>query len=304
MGSSVDLGDFTRAFRADAKGSWATRDRAAATFERLQEYANTSAGRKWGREVTPETLSSKQTRQFLAHRLDSGISPATVRNEAAHIRRAVAGAGRKLGDLSDKTNNWSNSRLALPVAAAKEARAPISEVVLEAARASLKPEFAAVVGLQVALGLRANEAVCATIFKEWQKTIDMAAAADRPGAQIRVIEGAKGGRERFVFVPVSRFEAVRTAIATAVQVRGKNDYVIQKDNREKALQAYTNATRYAGMTGHNSDHGIRRAFAIQQLSHYEASGMSREKALARVSNDLGHGDGRGRWVETNYIGKA
>lgn len=304
MSSSVDLADFTQAFRADAKGSWATRDRAAATFERLQEFCNSSQGRKWGGSVTPQNLSSKQIRQFLESRTAAGISPKTVQNEASHLRRALEGAGRELGDVRDPKNNYGNKRLGVPEAPKKDARAPIKAEVLESAKEALKPHFAALVGIQESLGLRAAEAVGATIYAEWQKTIDSAAAAGRPGAQIRVFERTKGGRERFVYVPSERFSAVREAVATAIQLRGKNDFIIQKDTREKALEAFTNATRYAGMTGHNSDHGIRRSFAIQQLKHYESVGMTREAGLSRLSNDLGHGDGRGRWVENNYIGKV
>ena len=57
----------------------------------------------------------------------------------------------------------------------------------------------------------------------------------------------------------------------------------------------------AGLVGEDSNHGLRRLFAHRQVVHYLQSGLSREEALARLSNDLGHGDGRGRWVENNYL---
>ena len=56
-----------------------------------------------------------------------------------------------------------------------------------------------------------------------------------------------------------------------------------------------------GLVGEDSNHGIRRLFAHRQVVHYLQSGLSREQALVRLSNDLGHGDGRGRWVENNYL---
>jgi hypothetical protein len=40
---------------------------------------------------------------------------------------------------------------------------------------------------------------------------------------------------------------------------------------------------------------------MDQYKHYLAVGCSEKVALARTSNDLGHGDGRGRWVFNNYI---
>jgi hypothetical protein len=47
-------------------------------------------------------------------------------------------------------------------------------------------------------------------------------------------------------------------------------------------------------------HSARYAFAQRQLAGYLLAGHSKREARILVSHDLGHGDGRGRWVESVY----
>ena len=47
-------------------------------------------------------------------------------------------------------------------------------------------------------------------------------------------------------------------------------------------------------------HSLRYAFARDQLAGYQAQGYSLDEARALTSMDLGHGDGRGRYVERVY----
>ncbi|MGH8040453.1 MAG: hypothetical protein ACREPN_00220 [Rudaea sp.] len=48
-------------------------------------------------------------------------------------------------------------------------------------------------------------------------------------------------------------------------------------------------------------HALRYAFAHDQYRRYRAEGFSNREALAALSKDLGHGDGRGRWVKSVYL---
>ncbi len=48
-------------------------------------------------------------------------------------------------------------------------------------------------------------------------------------------------------------------------------------------------------------HSARYAFAQDQQRGYIAAGFSPREALIAVSHDLGHGDGRGRWVKSVYM---
>jgi len=48
-------------------------------------------------------------------------------------------------------------------------------------------------------------------------------------------------------------------------------------------------------------HALHRAFARERIDVYRSQGMPLREALARTSMDLGHGDGRGRWVRMVYL---
>ena len=56
---------------------------------------------------------------------------------------------------------------------------------------------------------------------------------------------------------------------------------------------YRNATHRLGVQGHS----LRYAFARERVEAYLQNGIPMAEALARSSMDLGHGDGRGRWVK-------
>ncbi|MBB9446857.1 DNA-binding protein, partial [Escherichia coli] len=44
----------------------------------------------------------------------------------------------------------------------------------------------------------------------------------------------------------------------------------------------------------------RYAWAQDAIRHYLAQGFSEKESLALTATDLGHGDGRGRWVKQVY----
>jgi hypothetical protein len=46
---------------------------------------------------------------------------------------------------------------------------------------------------------------------------------------------------------------------------------------------------------------LRYAFAQEQYRNYRKAGFSNREALALLSKDLGHGDGRGRYVKSVYL---
>jgi len=56
----------------------------------------------------------------------------------------------------------------------------------------------------------------------------------------------------------------------------------------------------AGLTGRYSPHSLRYAWAQEAIQHYRQQGFSQKEARALVSTDLGHGDGRGRYIEHVY----
>lgn len=55
-----------------------------------------------------------------------------------------------------------------------------------------------------------------------------------------------------------------------------------------------------GLKGEFSPHSLRYAWAQDAIRHYLAQGFSEKESLALTATDLGHGDGRGRWVKQVY----
>ena len=114
-------------------------------------------------------------------------------------------------------------------------------------------------------------------------------------AAIEVVMGTKGGRPRLTHVPdpVRALAAVREALAV-LRTRG---HLVPGANLKAAATWYHNAMHRLDVQGH----ALRYAFARERIDAYRAQGMPLREALARTSMDLGHGDGRGRWVRMVYL---
>lgn len=292
----INLSVWDKSFLADRKGGAATRERAAQTWRQLSTFCEKQ---KW-KGVEPATITPKQMRLFLEHRAEQKIGARSIQNEASHLRRSIAGSGRDLGDIRKAENNWSNARMGVESASRFGGKAPMDLAVFEKARELLEPGVRACADLQLSLGLRRQESILSgRDLGPWAKELDLARTEGR-GAFIGVSAGTKGGRERCTWVPAERVEAV-LAVVQAGQAVQKNGCLVQADGLLEARTQYSNALGRAGLVGENSGHGLRRAFACAQLAHYTNSGFDQRDALARVSRDLGHGDGRGRWVWNNYI---
>lgn len=67
-----------------------------------------------------------------------------------------------------------------------------------------------------------------------------------------------------------------------------------------AMDRYRNVLRRAGMTGEYSPHSMRYAYAENSGQFHEANGLNDKEVLAMISMDLGHGDGRGRYIAQVY----
>ena len=116
---------------------------------------------------------------------------------------------------------------------------------------------------------------------------------------MHLIYGSKGGRVRDIH-PADRqraLQAVTRALDVAKDCRG---VLIDKPNEKEAMYRYHNVMRAAGFCGKHSGHSLRYTFAQGQIVAYQEKGFSRADALAKTSMDLGHGDGRGRYVARVY----
>lgn len=287
--------DWDRAFLADRKGSAATRDRAWKTWTSIRNFG---AEKKW--DLAPSTITPKQLRLYLEHRAGL-ISARSVQNEASHLRRAVEGAGRVIGNVRDPRCPWSSTRLSVPESSRIGGKAAADPKKWDLAKPGMDKDVQAVVGLCSEMGLRMKESVMAgASLSSWQKQLEKP-ESQKLGADLRIDTGTKGGRGRFLFVPPDRIEAVLAAVSMAKECAKKSGDIVQVKGLEGAMKKVGNCIHRLGLTGADSCHGLRRAFAQEQFRWYRDSGMNEADALKRLSNDLGHGDGRGRWVSNNYL---
>ena len=80
----------------------------------------------------------------------------------------------------------------------------------------------------------------------------------------------------------------------------RNGRLIDQPSLQKAMNYWRGALAEAGLTGNYAPHSLRYAWAQDAIRHYLAQGFSDKEALALTSMDLGHGDGRGRYVVQVY----
>lgn len=165
--------------------------------------------------------------------------------------------------------------------------------VLETARAK-DPGLAAALELARLMGLRSQEAVqIAQSLKTWKQ------AVERGDTRLTVVFGTKGGRPRETVILDA--DAVKKALDHALAIaESRNDRLIDKPDLKSAMDYWHNQAVHIGLTGAYSPHSLRYAWAQDAIRHYLAQRFSRKETLAMVAMDLGHGDGRGRYVAQVY----
>ena len=144
------------------------------------------------------------------------------------------------------------------------------------------------------MGLRSQEAVQSSLsLKTWLKAIE------RGETRLKVVFGTKGGRPRHTTVLDTG--AVRKALEKALLVADRhNGRLIDKPDLKMALESWHKQVIKVGLKGEFSPHSLRYAWAQDAIRHYLAQGFSEKESLALTATDLGHGDGRGRWVKQVY----
>lgn len=241
-----------------------------------------------------EHIKTRYVQAYITERKNGGLGLGTLQNEMAHLRGILRSAGKekivKSPDISNKAlgiggRSRMGTKTACPEGKYKEA------VAFASAR---DKGVAATLQLQRTFGLRMQEAVQASqSLRTWEKQL----TAGR--RTISVTFGTKGGRPRETLVldRERALSAVRNALSVAKERGGK---LINKPDLKSAKDYYERETRQAGLTGEHSNHSLRYAWAQDCMKALEADGLSREEALAQTSQYLGHGDGRGRYVERVY----
>jgi len=278
---------FMKAALGDKGAATLTKTRMQTTFKALEAFGRQH---RWG-AIEPASLTPKQLKGFVAFRIKEGISPRSIQNEMSHVRRALEGVGR----AEFAQDVCSNKELGVPsgsrIGSGKVVEPEVLQLALERAPADTK----ALIELSRSLGLREREAIqSANSLREWGRALSQ-------GQPIIVRDGTKGGRARSVVVAPGGLERAVEAVKAAQTVLGQQKQLVLSRSLKAAIEQHSDRLAKLGLKGENSCHSLRRAFAMDQYKHYLAAGCSQKVALSRTSNDLGHGDGRGRWVFNNYI---
>jgi integrase len=239
-------------------------------------------------------LKEKHVEAWVADMQARGCSKRTIANNLAHVRTALEGIKRR--PFADKMSNR-----ALGIAGASRAGTKVPmlgrdfERYLDAVVA-VDPGIAIALELQRELGLRAKESV-----QSIQSIRDWARALSNPATDgfVSIIHGTKGGKTRRS-PPLERERAldiIRRALKVMADSRGK---LVRKPDLVSAMSRYHYVVRQAGMVGEAAPHSLRYAYATEHLRRLKEAGISRAEGAATVSTWLGHGDGRGTWVELVY----
>jgi len=241
-----------------------------------------------------EQIREKHIIRYFEVRVAGGVKLRSLQNEASAIRQTLRASGRyKLADsprISNKALGLSGaSRKGTKVAIPNSTYQTIHQKALQK-----HPGLAAALELARVLGLRGEEAVqsCQSL-QTWHKALNTGAT------ELKVTYGTKGGRPRYTQV-INRqrvVNAVTTALITASRQNGK---LIDKPNLKEAMNYWRTQCSALGLRGEISPHSLRYAFAQDALQYFQEQGHSKKEALALTSMSLGHGDGRGDYINLVY----
>ena len=241
-----------------------------------------------------EHLKGRHIVGYVHSRLAADISKRTVQNEMSAIRCVLEQAGRiKLAD----SEQLSNRTLGIGGASREGTRTAISDEqykqVLHTAQEK-DAGLAAAIRLARVLGLRGEEAVqSAQSLQTWKKELEQGKT------HLTVVFGTKGGRPRQS--RILNQPEVQQAVHNALTIANdRNGRLIDKPNLKEAMSYWRHQTTVLGLKGQISPHSLRYAWAQDAVRYYLEQGFSEKEALALTSMDLGHGDGRGRYVKRVY----
>lgn len=238
----------------------------------------------------------RQVRAFIEDRR-TVCKPRRLTNIMSHIRQTLRAAGceqmaanpllgNKVLQISGATRSGTNHSVSESA----------DRCILDAA-AKADDYIYAAVRLQREIGLRAQEAVMSgPSLVRWEAEL-------LRGDPVYVVYGTKTGRPRYTR-PVdcdTALAAVRYALS--VIVAGQRENMFPQETLKQAVKRYQNVWHDwlspASDEWHTS-HSYRYAYAQDRMLQCLRAGMGKRDALATVAMDLGHGDGRGRYIRQVY----
>lgn len=271
-------------------GSHLTQEARDKALSRFAEYV-------WGRGfqvASVQHIKLKHIRTYVENRQAAGIGARTIQNEVSHLRRALTAAGR--GQFVEE--QLGSRQLGLEQASRDGTKVAIDEAAYQAALAEVGRRdegVAAALELCRELGLRSQEAVMAGPYlAQWKQALEQ-------GRRLAVAAGTKGGRLRFLPSDmITRPERALAALERALRSSEGSGRIVAADTLKSALDRFHNVARMSGLVGVHAPHSLRYGFACDAIDLMTRNGYSSRQAAQITSEALGHGDGRGRWVEQVY----
>ena len=162
---------------------------------------------------------------------------------------------------------------------------------------ALETEARVCANLQIIFGLRAREAIsCGPSLVAW--------SYEAKNNYILVSRGTKGGKSRRVnLLTDEQMTLASIIIDEAIQIAKNHDgNLIKSSSLEGAARSYQREMLRVGFRGHEASHCLRYEFSVKQFLQYQSMNSGDEgESLARLSLDLGHGSGRGRYCKQVYL---
>ena len=241
-----------------------------------------------------DQIKTRYIEAYIAERLAQHKNLRTLQNDMSAIRQTLRSASR---DKLAGSARISNKALGLGGISRDGAHVAITDSLYqEIYQKALHKNsaLAATIELARTFGLRGEEAVqsCQSL-QTWQR------ALTNNADKLTVVFGTKGGRPRETAI-IDRQRA-KNAVNTALQIaQQQNGRLIDKPNLKQAMTYWRNQCRAIGLIGEISPHSLRYAFTHDAINHYRQQGFSEKEIYALTSMDLGHGDGRGRYIQQVY----
>ncbi|MFJ5317505.1 integrase domain-containing protein [Pectobacterium versatile] len=243
-----------------------------------------------------KNIKPRHIEMYIRSRQDEKISIRTLQNEMSAIRSILRAAGKSIM-ANPENEKLSNQALGISGASRDGSKVAIPDNVyqsiLEKVSAADKGAAAAM-ELSRLLGLRTEETIQSVkSLKTWQK------ALQNGNEKVRIVYGTKGGRPRDTTI-IERDKLIN-AVNNAIHITSENNgRLINRPALHLAIEQYRNIVREAGLVGKYAPHSLRYAYTQDATKLHLKNGFSKEEADALVSMDLGHGDGRGRYVARVY----
>lgn len=243
-----------------------------------------------------KNIKPRHIEMYIRSRQDEKISIRTLQNEMSAIRSILRAAGKTIM-ANPENEKLSNQALGISGASRDGSKVAIPDNVyqgiLEKVSAADKGAAAAM-ELSRLLGLRTEETIQSVkSLRTWQK------ALQNGNEKVRIVYGTKGGRPRDTTI-IERDKLIN-AVNNAIHITSENNgRLINRPALHLAIEQYRNIVREAGLVGKYAPHSLRYAYTQDATKLHLKNGFSKEEADALVSMDLGHGDGRGRYVARVY----